>query len=100
MLLLVEAEVPLVVREAPEEDIPEEEPLGDLLQEEFPTDRRSQIGSPGFSASNASSGGNIGPTSVSSRRLKSGILSLRTRIRFPRVGPLTLTLIFRSREVH
>ena len=100
MLLLVEDGVPLVVREAPEEDIPEEELLGDLLQEEFPTGRRSQIGPPGFSASNASSGGNIGPTSVSSRRLKSGILSLKTRIRFHQAGPMTLTLISLRREVH
>ena len=56
MLLRVEDGVPLVVREATEEDIPGEELLGDLLQEEFPTGRRSQIGPPGFSASNASRG--------------------------------------------
>ena len=100
MLPQVEDGVPLVVREAPEEDIPEEELLGDLLQEEFPTVRRFRIGPPGFSASNVSSGGNIEPTSVSSRRLKSGISSLKTRIRFPQAGLLTLTLISLRREVH
>ena len=99
MLLPVEDGVPLVVREVPEEDIPEEL-LGDLLQEEFPTDRRFRIEPPGFSASNVSSGGNIGPTSVSSRRLKSGILSLKTRTRFHQAGPMTLTLISLRREVH
>ena len=94
-------EAPLVVREAPEEDIPEEEdPLVvDHLQEGFPTVRRSLIGPPGFSASNASSGGNTEPLNVNFRRLKSGILSLKTRIRFPQVDHSILTLIFLSREV-
>ena len=78
MLLRVEDGVPLVVREAPEEDIPEEELLGDLLQEDFPTGRRSQIGPPGFSASNASSGGNTEPMNVNIQRHKSGTSSLRT----------------------